>query len=198
MPLHAWLPLAGAFAFWAPLLYQVPLFGGRLLPPPARVALAGFLAASAAPTVPFAGDLPLAAIALQAIAGLFAGLLLRLPFELLRGLGAAAAMSQGTPASWVGLAPGGERVPGLAVGLELAFLATAGEWALDHRVLRAAWGFEQSLGLHLDRGAVLLATAVPLTVGSWFFATLVGLALPFLAATLLIDLALGVLGRFLP
>ncbi len=188
------LPRAHAFAFWAPVLWFVPLFGGRHLPAPVRVVLAIFLGGlTGLPGLPVShtpmSD-PMLGTLLHGLGGLVTGLILRLPFDLVRGVGSTAAASRGTPGSWAALTPTGDRAPPLAIALELALLASATHWALDHRVLRIATLMARSLpGLEED---------LVVGLGGWFLATLVTLALPFLVATLLLDLGLGVVGRFLP
>ncbi|MDF1565486.1 MAG: flagellar biosynthetic protein FliR [Deltaproteobacteria bacterium] len=179
--------------FWAPLLWIVPLFGGRHLPAPARLALALGLALLADPALPPPAPLELG---LAFAAGLTAGLTLHLPFALLRGVGGVAAQSRGTPSQWSGTSTGGERAPPLALALELALLVGAGSAGLDHRVLRVAARLLASGGSM--RHLPILDLADLQQLGLLFFGALVALALPFLLASLLLDLALGLVGRFLP
>jgi len=214
-----------ALAFWGPVIWFVPLFGGRHLPAPGRVALALLFSfvVSADPGSPaLSGDLPrlLARTLVFGVGGTGAGLLLRLPFDLIRAVGDAAAVSRGTPASWAGQSPAGGRAAPLALALELCLLASAGDLGLDAQSLHLAAGLEARLENTLGHATNTFLAAIPMVstrasrsadsaawsaswptpmaLGTWAFGTLLCLACPFLLATWLLDAALGTIGRLLP
>ncbi|HEY3354077.1 MAG TPA: flagellar biosynthetic protein FliR [Polyangia bacterium] len=195
--------LAGARVI--PLVLLAPFLGGKLVPAPAKIGLAGALALlvypHVAPRVPELGPLlVLLLFAKELLVGVALGLCVSLVFHAAEAAGRLVDLARGAsmsealvPQSGTRASPTGDLYLQLAVVL---FLAGGG-----HRLVLAALAhsyavvpvvaFPGAHGLAALAGAFIDLTAGLLTVA-------LGLAAPVLIATVLTDLALGLTNRVAP
>lgn len=185
----------------AGLTASSPVFGGPLVPPPVRAAVALVLALVVLPVVPAATPVGapayLAALTLEVAAGLAVGLLSQLLFLAVHGAGELLDLDVGFGVGGL-LAPDLERPPALLGGWlhVLALLVFLGVNA-HHLVLRALLASFQAMppgGPRLGSGGALGAARAL----GWAVDTALGLALPVLGVLALLTAALAVLGRLLP
>jgi len=175
----------------------MPAFGERVVPLRVRLALALAFTAITAPAV--AGDLPAAPGPLAALgevaAGLALGMVLRLAVLVLQIAGQVAAQSSSLAQLFGAAAADPQPAMGrLAVMAGLALAVTAGlhlrvaeAMILSYHVLPAG---------RLPEAAALSHWGVGRIAGAFGFA--VTLAMPFVAAGLVYNLALGVINRAMP
>jgi flagellar biosynthetic protein FliR len=188
-----------------PLVLLAPFFGGRLVPAPAKIGLAGAVALLVYPhvasAVPALGPLHLVLLfAKEILVGVALGLCVSLVFHAAEAAGRLVDVARGAnlsellvPQSGTRASPTGDLYLQLAVVL---FLAGGG-----HRLVLAALGHSYAVvPVHALPTAVgleaLAAAAIDLTGG--LLAVALGLAAPVLIAAILTDLALGLVNRIAP
>jgi flagellar biosynthesis protein FliR len=197
-------PVSLAVARLAPIVWLAPIFGGRLLPAPARITLVLGLALVLAPPAE-GGQLQvglalLGALAVEALIGLSLGLLSSLPFELARAGGHLVDVARGASFAEV-MAPGlADRATPIGDVLYLALLVALTAAGGDRLfILALADGFAAlppGAPIALAGGAAMAGSLLDAT--SALLSTALVLAAPPVIVALLADVVLGVVGRVVP
>ncbi len=195
-------PVALAAARLLPIVWLVPLFGGRLLPVPARLTITVGLAWVLAPPIPpVAVDLTFAGhLLLEALTGLCLALLASLPFELARSGGHLVDVVRGSSLAQV-IAPGlGDRATPTGDVLYLALLAALATCGGDRFIIVALTAGFAALppGAAMEPGMTALMGDVLLETTAVMLSSALLLAAPVIIIALLSDTVLGVVGRIVP
>jgi flagellar biosynthetic protein FliR len=202
--LAAWIAaLLWPFLRMLALVSTAPLFGERSVPRRMKVAVAAVLAIAVAPVLPPMPDVPLvsgaglAIVAQQVLVGIAMGFSMRLVFAMVQAAGEYAGLQMGLSfAAFFDPTSGGQT---MVLGRLLNALAMLLFLAFD--------GHLMIVTLLVRSFEVLPVSAAPLAAGGWMVLAASGtqviagglmLALPIVAALLVLNLAMGILNRVSP
>lgn len=191
------LPLFRVLALFA----VAPVLSNRAFPVRARVAAAGAIALVSAPSVDLPQGLPLDAslagmVLHEVLAGAAIGFAARLLFAAFEIAGETIGLQTGLSfAGFFDPQSGSANALGRFVGtiVLLAFVAANGPLALVATVIRSLEVFPPG-----GSGLAAIGGRSPVALGGEVFALALGIALPFIALLLFVNVALGVVSRVAP
>ncbi len=194
-------------ARWIPLTVLAPIFAARSMPASARLGLGGALsllvygaAQSAAGPLPDSGMALALLVVREVLIGSVLGLVVAIPFLALEAAGRLVDSARGARMAELMAAPTGVRTSPtggflLLLGVVL-FLMVDGHLLVLSAVAHSYRSLPVSTALAPDAPARVAPLVVYL--GSELLAVALGIAAPVLAATVLLDLSLGIAGRLAP
>lgn len=191
------LPLFRVLALFS----VAPVLSNRALPARVRVGAAGAIALVSAPSVELPQGLPLdaslgAMILHEVFAGVTIGFAARLLFAVFEIAGETIGLQTGLSfAGFFDPQSGNANALGRFVGtiMLLAFVSANGPLALVATVIRSFEIFPVG-----STGLGAIAARSPVSLGAEVFALALGVALPFIALLLFVNIALGVVSRVAP